>query len=206
MATENPPSSGDWPPFEERGTQPSPSSVDAGKDRAWRDWLTAAVGLTGLLSVMSVIIALSAQAATNPTSTTMMGQLTPTASATPAGKPETVKLIVKSGGEHAKLGSDGKYHDAFLPGNLAVHAGDAVTVTVYNYDPMPHSFTSSSLSSTQLINEMIPAGSAGAPTKTTFTFTAPSNPGKYAWWCAIPCDPFSMTHVGFMRGYVTVAA
>jgi plastocyanin len=117
-----------------------------------------------------------------------------------------VKLVVKSDVEHGKRGSDGKWHDAFLPGDFTVHPGDTVTVTVYNYDNMMHSFTSSSLSSAQLINQMIPAGSAGSPSQTTFRFTAPSKPGKYAWWCAVPCDPWAMAHDGFMRGYVTVAS
>jgi hypothetical protein len=45
-----------------------------------------------------------------------------------------------------------------------------------------------------------------APTHATFTFTAPNKPGKYAWWFAVPCDPWAMAHDGFMRGYVTVTA
>jgi plastocyanin len=83
-----------------------------------------------------------------------------------------------------------------------VHPGYIVTVTVSNYDDMPHSFTSPSLA----VNETIPAGSANAPTKTTFTFTAPSKAGSYPWWCALPRDPWAMAHDGYMRGHVIVSA
>jgi hypothetical protein len=75
-----------------------------------------------------------------------------------------------------------------------------VTVTVYNYDSSPHSFTSSALA----VNVTIPAGSASRPSKTTFAFTAPSAPGSYPWWCAMPCDPWAMAHDGYMRGLATV--
>ncbi|MHB1571920.1 MAG: cupredoxin domain-containing protein, partial [Solirubrobacteraceae bacterium] len=119
-----------------------------------------------------------------------------------SARPQTVTLKVKSDSEHGKLGPDGDWHDAFLPASFSFHAGATVHVTVYNYDDMPHSFTSQSLG----VNRVIAAGSAGAPAKVTFTFRAPSRTGRYEWWCALPCDPYSMNTVGFMRGFVTVAA
>jgi uncharacterized cupredoxin-like copper-binding protein len=110
-------------------------------------------------------------------------------------------LVIRSDGEQGKKGSDGKWHDAFLPANFTVLAGVPVKVTIYNYDDMPHSFTSSTLH----LNKVIAKGSETAPSKTTFTFTAPKA-GKFLWWCALPCDSYSMSHVGFMRGYVNVVA
>lgn len=101
-----------------------------------------------------------------------------------------------------KRGRDGKWHDAAVPAIFTVHAGDKVTVTAYNHDSSPHTFTASTLNT----NQVIPGGSAGNPSQATFTFTAPTKPGRYQWWCSIPCDPYSMAHVGFMRGYVTVTA
>ena len=124
----------------------------------------------------------------------------PPAGAAPHGS-QAVTLRVKSDTEHGKLGPDGSWHDAFLPAGFTVRAGESVTVTVYNYDDMPHSFTSQALG----VNQTILGGSASAPSKTTFTFTAPSQPGNYLWWCALPCDPYSMSTIGFMRGYVTVS-
>jgi plastocyanin len=94
------------------------------------------------------------------------------------------------------------WHDAFLPADFKVRPGAKVTVTVENYDGGAHTFTSPSLA----VNATLPAGSLSHPHQTTFTFTAPKKAGRYAWWCAMPCDPWAMSHDGYMRGYVTVAA
>jgi plastocyanin len=114
---------------------------------------------------------------------------------------EAVKLEIKSDEQHGKKGPDGNWHDAFLPANFSVEAGDTVNVTVYNYDDMPHTFTSADLG----VSEEIAAGSEEKPSKTTFTFTAPRKAGSYEWLCALPCDPWAMNHIGYMRGRVTVA-
>jgi len=121
--------------------------------------------------------------------------------ATKAHKAKTqhVRIVIKSDEEHGKKGSDGKWHDAFLPANLKVKAGAKVVVTVKNYDDMPHSFTSPTLH----LNKIIKAGGEKKPSTTTFSFKA-KKAGKFLWWCAIPCDPWAMSHVGFMRGYVRV--
>ena len=115
---------------------------------------------------------------------------------------ENIKLVIKTDEENGKKGSDGKWHDAFLPADFSVKAGSTVHVTVYNYDDMPHSFNSSELGA----NATISAGSEAKASKTTFTFTAPQKTGKYDWYCAMPCDPWAMAHDGYMKGYVTVVA
>jgi plastocyanin len=112
-----------------------------------------------------------------------------------------VKLVIKSDEEHAKKGSDGEWHDAYLPANFSVDPGQKVNVTIYNYDDAAHSFTSTTLG----VNEVIQGGSETKPHKATFSFTAPTKAGKYEWWCALPCDPWAMEQKGFMRGEVTVA-
>lgn len=114
---------------------------------------------------------------------------------------ENVKIVVKSDEEHGKMGSDGNWHDAFLPADFSVKPGSMVRVTVYNYDEGEHSFTSSGLGT----NVTIAAGSEAKPAVTTFTFRAPQKAGHYEWYCALPCDPWAMSHNGFMRGYVSVA-
>lgn len=184
----------DPPPGEELRDELTPP------DKARTEWMMIAIGWTVLLSLIALIVSLVALGSTNPHTTVAVAP----GGASPVGKPQAVKLVIKSDTEHGKRGSDGKWHDAFLPANFSVKPGARVTVTVVNYDTMPHSFTSSSLGAT--INQMIPSGSASAPTTTRFTFTAPSAAGKYSWWCAMPCDPWAMSHDGFMRGYVTVAA
>lgn len=115
---------------------------------------------------------------------------------------QNVKLVIKSDSEHGKKGSDGKWHDAYLPADFAVTAGAKVDVTVLNYDDSSHSFSSSSLK----VNALIKGGKSSKPSKTTFSFVAPKKSGKYQWWCAMPCDPWAMSHNGFMRGIVSVHA
>jgi plastocyanin len=115
--------------------------------------------------------------------------------------PAHVKLVIRSDDEHGKKGPEGTWHDAFLPADFSVKAGQQVTVTVENYDEGAHSFTSTEMG----VNKIIPAGTADKPQEATFTFTAPSKAGKYEWWCAMPCDPWAMTHKGFMRGDVSVS-
>lgn len=205
----------DRPPEQKPPEGTSVEDERSKKERAWHEWMMIGVGLTGLLSIMAIIVSVVALASKSQTEKVTMGA-TPAAgmaatmsgggrgmaAAQGAGKPEAVKLVMKSDSEHAMKGPDGKYHDAVMPANFTIHAGDRVTVTVYNYDDMPHSWTSSDFS----VNQSIPAGSETAPSKTTFTFTAPTTAGKYQWWCAVPCDPYSMSTDGLMRGSVTVAS
>jgi plastocyanin len=115
--------------------------------------------------------------------------------------PASLKLVVKSDEEHGRMGPDGNWHDAFLPADFSVKAGQVVHVTVYNYDDMPHTFTAAALG----VNATIPGGSEDKPGEATFTFRAPKKAGSYTWYCAMPCDPWAMSHDGYMRGRVRVA-
>jgi plastocyanin len=111
------------------------------------------------------------------------------------------KMVVKSDDQHGKKGPDGKWHDAFRPGSFQVQVGKRIKITVLNYDDMPHTFTAPRLH----LNKFVPAAKGGKPSKTTFTLTA-RKAGKYEWWCATPCDPWAMSHDGYMRGYVKAVA
>lgn len=118
------------------------------------------------------------------------------------------KLAKKYGIE----GPDGKGHDTWVPSHMTVTAGRPVTISVYNYDEGPHTFTITSLG----INETIsPHISATKPSVTTFTVTF-AKAGTYRFFCAMPCDAgqggWAMTtdrtgkgpsQDGFMAGYVT---
>jgi len=130
----------------------------------------------------------------------------------------------------AKAGSDGNKHDATLPADFSVKAGQTVRLTLYNYDDMPHSFTSPGLARGAAIpvamqqmqgtpqdlkvmpmagmgvNQTIPGSTGGHPSKTVITFTAPSKAGTYLWYCRLPCDAWAMAHDGYMRGHVTVTS
>ena len=114
---------------------------------------------------------------------------------------DRVSLAIKSDTEHAKKGSDGKWHDAYLPAAFTAKSGDKVVVTIRNYDPAPHTFTSTKLH----LNVVLKSGSATRPSVTTFTFTAPK-PGTYTWQCLGNCDSWAMNHLGFMKGRITVTA
>jgi plastocyanin len=153
---------------------------------------TSLLGLGALATLAVLALALSACGSSSSSSAT---------TAQSQEGAENIKLVVKSDEEKAKKGSDGNWHDAFLPADFSVEAGDTVNVTVYNYDDMPHTFTAADLG----VNQKIAAGSEEKPSKTTFTFTAPRKSGSYEWFCALPCDPWAMNHSGFMRGHVTVA-
>lgn len=152
----------------------------------FRHWRGGAAGIWTALAVAGLGIGLIA-----------------VSSATAARQPvrvQHVALVVKSDSEHARKGPDGKWHDALLPASFKVRAGEQVVVTVYNYDSGPHSFAVPGLH----INTILMGGSATAPHKTTFTFTAHKR-GVYAWHCDPKCDPWAMKHDGFMRGKITVA-
>ena len=72
-------------------------------------------------------------------------------------------------------------------------------VTIANYDPSRHTFTSAKLG----LDVKVAAGSASHPRLTTFTFTAPTR-GSYTWVCLGQCDSWAMTHRGYMTGVVRV--
>ena len=90
----------------------------------------------------------------------------------------------KMAGKYGITAPDGKGHDTYVPSHMTVKAGTPVTITVYNWDEGPHTFTISSLN----INQTIPAYvSATQPSVTTFTVTFPKA-GTYRFYCAMPCD------------------
>ncbi|HUO73957.1 MAG TPA: hypothetical protein VMU39_24505 [Solirubrobacteraceae bacterium] len=170
---------------------------------AWREWTAIGVGLTALLSIMALIISVVALSSSSKTTTTIERvAATPASGAAAAPAPLAVKMVAKTDDEHAKKGSDGKWHDAILGGDFTAKAGQTITVTVSNFDNAPHSYTSPALG----LNVTIPAGGPTKPHTVTFTFKAPTQPGSYEWFCALPCDPWAMAHDGYMRGHVTITA
>lgn len=103
-----------------------------------------------------------------------------------------------------KLGSDGKLHDAYTPGDITVKAGQPVELTVYGLGKKAHPIAIKELGVN--INETArPAD--GVPSVTTVQFT-PAKAGKYMWNCTLPCDgdnnDWAMAQDGYMMGYVNV--
>ena len=196
-------------------------------------------GTALIFSVAALAVALirtggsggSASGAPMPAAMPSMGAGGATAGAMGANTALPVKHVNLSIEADAKKGPDGKMHDAFFPNtNLSVRAGQRVRVTIYNYDDMPHSFTSPALpkgapipagqqqvqGTAQDIKVMplpgvgvdrtILPGSDKHPSKTVLTFTAPRNGGSYIWYCKLPCDDWAMAHFGYMVGRVKVIA
>lgn len=112
-----------------------------------------------------------------------------------------IRLVVDPLPLGGKRGPDGKVHDAFVPAGFTMKLGATYKVTVLNYDDMPHTWTSPALG----VNAWIPTGSKSSPSRTTFVIH-PTSTGTFAWYCATPCDSYSMSHDGYMRGHVTVVA
>lgn len=134
-----------------------------------------------------------------------------------------VKRIAMAVKPDARLGTDGNKHDAFGPStDLTVKSGQLVRMTISNYDDMPHSFTSPGLAAGAAIplseqqrqgsgqdlkvmpgpgvglDVNLPGATGKGPSKTTFTFRAPKRAGTYVYYCKLPCDPWAMSHFGYM--------
>ena len=152
------------------------------------------IGLAGGVAALGLLVASASLASTHAKH----------AKKAHAVKVQHVRIVIKSDDEHGKKGSDGKWHDSFLPANFKVHKGAKVVVTVKNFDDMPHSFTSPSLHVNKVIKAAKDVKNGKVKGVTTrFSFKA-KRAGKFLWWCNKPCDPWAMAHVGFMRGYVKV--
>lgn len=91
-----------------------------------------------------------------------------------------------------KPASDGKLHDAFSVTDFVVHAGQPVKLVINNTDDVPHSITSPGAGVNILAR----------PGQHTYTLLV-SKSGRFRWYCMEPCDPYSMTHPGYMQGSIT---
>jgi hypothetical protein len=103
----------------------------------------------------------------------------------------TVYLTVSPG---IKPGADGKLHDAFSVTNFYVHAGQAIKLVINNTDDAVHSIVAPG------------AGVSITVKPGTHTYTLlVRKAGRFEWFCGMPCDPYSMAHDGYMRGFITAS-
>lgn len=88
-----------------------------------------------------------------------------------------------------KPGSDGHLHDAYSQTTFYVHSGRPVKLVIHNADDVAHSIVS-------------PAAGVDIRVRPgTHTYRLMiKHRGTFQWHCAMPCDPFSMAHSGYMRG------
>jgi heme/copper-type cytochrome/quinol oxidase subunit 2 len=153
-----------------------------------------AVGMVSVLGAVGVVLALIAVdvvliSGTQPAQARPVTQIVKISGA-PVVQP-TVYLTVSPG---LKPGPDGKLHDAFSVTNFYAHAGQPVKLVINNTDSADHSITAPAAG----VNIMV---KPGVHTYTLLVRKA----GRFEWSCMMPCDPYSMSHVGYMRGYITVS-
>jgi len=93
-----------------------------------------------------------------------------------------------------KPGADGKLHDAFSVTDFYTHVGQPVTLVINNTDDVAHSITARSVG----VNIVAKPG--------THSYTLlVRKAGRFQWMCMMPCDPYSMSHDGYMRGYIVAS-
>jgi hypothetical protein len=93
-----------------------------------------------------------------------------------------------------KPGADGKLHDAFSVTNFYVHVGQPVKLIINNTDTVDHSINSQGAG----------VNIVARPGTHTYTLIV-RRPGRFLWMCMMACDPYSMSHLGYMRGYITAS-
>ena len=93
-----------------------------------------------------------------------------------------------------KPGPDGKLHDAFSVTNFYTHVGQPVKLVINNTDTVDHSITAPDIG----------VSIVAKPGTHTYTLLV-HRAGRFEWHCMMPCDPYSMSHIGYMRGYITAS-
>ena len=164
-----------------------------GDAAARRFGLRALAGAGVLAAVVMSAVALITVAERNQASATSQPRGSAGAPATPAdasGAP--AKVIDVEVIPEGKKGPEGKMHDDFTVTEFHVTVGQPVTLRIDNTDTVPHSITSPE------------AGVSIVAEPGTHGYTLLVNQaGKFEWHCIYPCDPWSMEHVGYMRGFIT---
>ena len=90
-----------------------------------------------------------------------------------------------------KKGPEGTLHDDFTVTNYHVKVGEPVTLRIDNTDTVTHSITAPEAGVS--IN--------AAPGTHGYTLLV-KKAGDFEWHCSWPCDPWSMEHLGYMRGVI----
>jgi uncharacterized cupredoxin-like copper-binding protein len=143
----------------------------------------AAVGAVLALIAIDVVVINGAQAAPARPIVQVMKM---------SGAPAVLPVVYLTVSPGVKPGPDGKLHDAFSVTNFNVHAGQPVKLVINNTDTAPHSINAP----TAGVNIVVRPG--------THTYTlVVRRTGRFEWYCMMPCDPYSMAHVGYMRGFIT---
>jgi plastocyanin len=115
---------------------------------------------------------------------------TPVTGTSPAHAVIELKVVPEG-----KRGPEGKLHDDFTVTDFHVTVGRPVTLRIDNTDSVPHSITAREAG----------VNIVASPGTHSYTLLV-QRAGRFEWHCALACDPWSMAHVGFMRGFITATA
>ncbi len=163
-------------------------------DAAARKFGLRALAGAGILA--AVVMSLVALARTTGTNTTTLAVANEATAAPPTGGPSAqTKVIELSVIASGKKGPDGKLHDDFTVTDFQVTVGQPVTLRIDNTDTVPHSLTAPAAGVSIIV----------LPGTHDYTLLV-KQAGKFEWHCVFPCDPWSMAHVGYMRGFITATA
>lgn len=109
-----------------------------------------------------------------------------------AGAAPVESVVYLSVSPGLKPGPDGKLHDAFSVTDFQAHVGQPVKLVINNTDTVAHSINAPGAGVDIVVR----------PGTHSYTLLV-RHPGRFAWFCMMPCDPFSMSHLGYMRGEIT---
>ena len=160
--------------------------------------------IVGIVLVVALVFALTAGVGAIWSAVT--GSSSSSASTAAASAPRipaavAVKMTIDAPPLGGVKGSNGGVDEAYVPGALTMTVGTTYDVTILNYSKDGHTWTLPDLN----VNAVVPVGSISSPSVTHFTVT-PKKAGTYQWFCAVPCEKWSMATNGFMRGYIVVKA
>lgn len=111
-----------------------------------------------------------------------------------SGAPAVEPVVYLTISADLEPGPDGKLHDAYSQTTFYAHVGQPVKLVINNTDDTAHSITSADAG----VNILVKSG--------THTYTLiVKKAGRFTWMCNMPCDPFSMQHIGYMKGYIVAS-
>ena len=106
----------------------------------------------------------------------------------PDSPDQHITVTVVSAAMQIAKGTDGLFHDAFVPAFFVLKARQPTYITIVNFSQVRHTFVASGLN---LAIDVKPGGrgSAGEPAPSSTTLMlAEVVPGTYTWTCTIECD------------------
>lgn len=164
-----------------------PQPVKATQNRASKITLAAMGAVAMVLALVGLDVALVSGAQATPPRPIVEQQVVKV-----SGTPTIQPVVYMTVSPELKPGPDGKLHDAFSVTDFVVRAGQPVKLVINNTDNGPHSITAPGTG----VNIIIRPG--------THTYTLlVHKTGRFEWYCTQGCDPFSMSHDGYMKGYIT---